>query len=174
MPHQPCCSRVLTKLCQEVRTSPPTPLTLVSSCTFRSRSCSWSCSIESDVSVHGEVETRGLGERHTDREKPCEDRPTRQDRPGCPDQAGCSFVQSSLYNPKRWRTPIYLATSPTAASPLWARSFSLMLNLNLPTHSLGLLPLYYIVSSTSSTVKICLFTPTYLDHRLPSPAFELE
>lgn len=101
MPHQPCCSRVLTKqLCQEVRTSPPTPLTLASSCTFRSRSCSWSCSIESDISVHAEVGTRGLGERHTGREEPCEDRPTRQDRPGCPDQDGCSFIQSSPYNPK--------------------------------------------------------------------------
>lgn len=128
MSHQSCCSSCTY---QAVRTSPPTTLTLVSSCTFRSCSCSWSCSTGSDISVKTEVGTRRLGEGCDGREEPCEGRPTRQAY-----KIRMAAASSSPYNPKRWTFPIYLATNPRAASPLLARSFYLMFNLNFPTHSL--------------------------------------
>lgn len=124
--------------------------------------------------MHAEVGTRGLGERHTGREEPYEDRPTRQDRPGCPGQDGCSFIESSPHNPKRWRSPSIWQPVPGLITPLGQKFFP-NAQPESPNPQFGATSsLLYFVSSTSSTVKICLFTPSCLVHRSPSPALELE
>lgn len=57
--------------------------------------------------------------------------------------------------------PHLFGNYPSAASPLWARIFFLMLKINLPIHHLGLLPLCFLNNLKSENLPV--------HSQLPSP-----